>query len=120
MFLSEIINSLIENQQTYYHATYQPVMSSIMQQGLGGSNAQANWDGSKPGVTYLANDPHVAISYAETNDEVPDDWLDQIVVLAIDGNSLDPNYLKDDTNVLDDDSTKEYHKTIPPTAFKVV
>ena len=118
MILNELLK--INEKQIYYHATYQPVMKNILRQGLGGSGAQANWDGSKPGVTYLALDPHVAISYAEANDEVPEGWLDQIVVLAIDGKSLNQKYIKDDSNVLDDDSTKEYHAIIPPSAFKVM
>lgn len=100
-----------------YHATYRPVLANIRRQGLGGSAAQAKWEDSEPGVTYLALDPDVARSYAETSDVVPDEWLDQIVVLAIDATQLDPRLLRRDRNVLDDDSTLEYHGVIPATAF---
>ena len=97
---------------TLYHATYKPLLKSIQTNGLGGSRAQTKWTDSKPGVVYLAKDPDVAVSYAETSDEVPEEWLDQIVVLAISTDSLDTSKLKDDENVLDDDSTLEYHGVI--------
>lgn len=97
---------------TLYHATYKPLLKSIQANGLGGGGAQTKWTDSKPGVVYLAKDPDVAVSYAETNDEVPEEWLDQIVVLAISTDSLDTSKLKDDENVLDDDSTLEYHGVI--------
>ena len=97
---------------TLYHATYKPLLKSIQANGLGGGGAQAKWTDSKPGVVYLAKDPDVAVSYAETSDEVPEEWLDQIVVLAISTDSLDTSKLKDDENVLDDNSTLEYHGVI--------
>ena len=97
---------------TLYHATYKPLLKSIQANGLGGGGAQTKWTDSKPGVVYLAKDPDVAVSYAETSDEVPEEWLDQIVVLAISTDSLDTSKLKDDENVLDDDSTLEYHGVI--------
>ena len=97
---------------TLYHATYKPLLKSIQANGLGGGGAQTKWTDSKPGVVYLAKDPDVAVSYAETSDEVPEEWLDQIVVLAISTDSLDTSKLKDDENVLDDDITLEYHGVI--------
>ena len=108
-----------ENTQMLYHATYRPLLKSIMSQGLGGSAAQAKWEDSKPGVTYLARDPNVARSYAETSDIVPDEWLDEIIVLAIDSSKLNPQLLHRDQNVLDDDSTLEYHGVIPSTVFSL-
>ena len=95
-----------------YHATYRPLLRSIKAQGLGGSDAQAKWEDSQPGVTYLARDPEVARSYAETSDMVPEEWLDDIVILAIDASRLDPRRLRRDRNVQDDDSTLEYHGVI--------
>ena len=95
-----------------YHATYRPLLKSIKAQGLGGSDAQAKWEDSRPGVVYLARDPEVARSYAETSDMVPEEWLDDIVILSIDASRLDPRKLRQDRNVQDDDSTLEYHGVI--------
>jgi hypothetical protein len=96
-----------------YHATYRPLLKSIKQHGLGGDKAQAKWEDSKPGVVYLATDPNVAESYAETSDVVPDEWLDQIVILKISTNGLE-NKIQIDRNVQDNEGdTLEYHGIIP-------
>ena len=102
-----------------YHATYKPFLDSIMKNGLGGSGAQTQWEDSKPGYVYLAKDPEVAISHAEANDEVPDEYIDNIVVLSIDASQLDSDNLEDDLNVIDDDSTLAYKGIIPTNAFTV-
>jgi hypothetical protein len=97
-----------------YHATYRPLLKSIKQHGLGGDKAQAKWEDSKPGVVYLAIDPNVAESYAESSDVVPDEWLDQIVVLKVNASQLDQSKLKLDSNVIDNQGdTLEYHGVIP-------
>lgn len=100
-----------------YHATYLPLLESIKKTGLGGTT-QTYWEDSKPGVVYLSIDKDVAISYAESNENVPDDWLDQIIVITILFDSLDPEYLNIDENVQDNDGiTLEYHKIIPSSLF---
>lgn len=113
MKIREIISeNFADGSDILYHATYRPLLKSIMSQGLGGSAAQAKWEDSEPGVIYLARDPEVARSYAETSDMVPEEWLDDIVILAIDASRLDPRKLRRDRNVQDDDSTLEYHGVI--------
>lgn len=102
-----------------YHATYKPFLDSIMKNGLGGSGAQTQWEDSKPGYVYLAKDPEVAVSHAEANEEVPDEYIDDIVVLSIDASQLDQDNLEDDPNVMDDDSTLAYKGIIPSNAFSV-
>ena len=102
-----------------YHATYKPFLDSIMKNGLGGSGAQTQWEDSKPGYVYLAKDPEVAVSHAEANEEVPDEYIDDIVVLSIDASQLDQDKLQADSNVMDDDSTLAYKGIIPSTAFNV-
>jgi hypothetical protein len=97
-----------------YHATYRPLLKSIKQHGLGGDKAQAKWEDSKPGVVYLATDPNVAESYAEASDVVPDEWLDQIVILKVAASKLDKSRLFIDQNVQDNEGdTLEYHGVIP-------
>ena len=103
-----------------YHATYKPFLDSIMKNGLGGKGAQTQWEDSKPGYVYLAKDPEVAVSHAEANEEVSDEYIDNIVVLSIDASQLDQDNLEDDPNVMDDDSTLAYKGIIPTSAFSIM
>jgi hypothetical protein len=104
-----------------YHATYRPLLKSIRAHGLGGDKAQAKWEDSKPGVVYLATDPNVAESYAESSDVVPDEWLDQIVIIKIAANTLDPSRLFIDQNVQDNaGDTLEYHGVIPVNSMSLL
>jgi len=96
-----------------YHATYKPRLKSIKLKGLG-AGGKRNWEDSQRGVVYLALDPDVAESYAETSDMVPDEWLDQIVMLKISTVGLDSNKFGIDSNVQDNaGDTIEYHGVIP-------
>ena len=96
-----------------YHATYKPRLKSIKLKGLG-AGGKRNWEDSQRGVIYLALDPNVAESYAETSDMVPEEWLDQIVILKISTAGLDPNKFGIDSNVQDNSGdTVEYHGVIP-------
>jgi len=106
----------------FYHATYTPVVPLIQKNGLGGGSWVKAWSDSKEGVVYLAKDPYVAYSYAETSEEVPEEWLDHIVILKIKKDTLDPEKIKSDNNVIGDQDTLEYHGVIPwkalrPTTF---
>jgi predicted chitinase len=116
---SKMAYAMNEGTATLYHATYKPFLDSIMKNGLGGSGAQTQWEDSKPGYVYLAKDPDVAISHAEANEEVPDEYIDDIVLLIIDASKLDYAKLEDDPNVMDDDSTLAYNGVIPSTTFIV-
>lgn len=108
------VNESADNTQWLYHATYRPLLKSIKAHGLGGDQAQAKWEDSKPGVVYLATDPNVAESYAESSDAVPEHWLDEIVILKIAADKLDQSRLFVDQNVQDNTGdTLEYHGVIP-------
>ena len=102
-----------------YHATYQKLLNSIKKKGLIPNNKNKNYSDSKDFV-YLANDPWVAESYAETSEEVPEDWLDEIVILKVAIKDLDPNLLSKDKNVQDGNSTFEYNGIIPWNKLKIV
>lgn len=97
-----------------YHATYKQRLKSIKLNGLG-AGGKRNWTDSKRGVVYLALDPHVAESYAETAlDDLDADW--DIVILQVSTNGLDPNKFHLDSNVQDNEGdTVEYHGIIPPS-----
>ena len=96
-----------------YHATYKQRLKSIQLKGLGAAGKR-NWTDSKRGVVYLALDPNVAESYAETAlDDLDADW--DIVILKISTSGLDTTKFQLDRNVLDNEGdTLEYHGIIPP------
>ena len=119
-YIPEGVNEAEEVVPMLYHATYKPFLDSIMKNGLGGKGAQTQWEDSKPGYVYLAKDPEVAYSHAEANEEVPDEYIDDIVVLSIDTSQLNQANLEDDPNVMDDDSTLAYKGIIPTSAFTIM
>ena len=103
-----------------YHATYRPRLKNIRSKGLG-AGGKRNWEDSRPGVVYLALDPNVAESYAETSDLVPDEWLDSIVILEISTAGLDPDKFYIDSNVQHNQGdTLEYHGVVPPNNISLL
>lgn len=100
-----------------YHATYGPNIKSIMKYGLIPNIEEKIWEDSDDYV-YLANDPYVAESYAETaldeNENLPEELYDDIVILEIDTSGLDLDKLYSDSNVIDGDSTFQYEDVIDP------
>ena len=114
------ISVIYENFDKFlYHATYKPLIKSIKKFGLGGGEYKSNWEDSK-NVVYLATDPDIAESYAESSDYVDEDWLDQIILLSVLINDLDLDLLKRDENVIDGGDTFEYHGVIPFDKLKLV
>lgn len=114
-----------------YHATYKPYLKSIMKNGLNpnfigyeSGQIRPTWNFSKGGLIYLANDPLVAQSYAETTDDVPEEYLDQIVVLEIATKNLNKKMLFWDENIKfgGKDTARdsyEYHGIIPPHVIRI-
>lgn len=116
--LFNLIESVNLNIPKYvYHATYYPLIKSIKKHGLGKWNHK-NWDDSQNGIVYLAYDHYQAESYAESSESIPEDWLDQIVVLQITTDLLDKQRFRIDSNNLDG-STLEYHGIIPPECIQI-
>ena len=110
-----ILNESVES-DILYHATFGCYLDNITTDGLIPNNTQ-NYSDSKDNCVYLANDLHVAASYceeAEVDDEIYDSG---IYIIYIDTNKLDYSKLVEDENVLDDDSTFEYHGVIKPNCF---
>lgn len=106
-----------------YHATYEPLLKSVQDEGLGGLR-DTQYEDSVRGVVYLALDPDVAFSYAETSDAAWDKFeTDEglpIVTLKIDTSQLDKKLFKIDSNVMDNQGeTLEYHGVVPPQAISV-
>lgn len=101
-----------------YHATYKKLIPKIKEMGLDTRDSKRAWEDSVPGYVYLAKDPDVAASYAESSESVPDSWIDNIYVLTIDANTLDQDKLFDDQNVRNETTdTLEYRGVIPPQAI---
>ena len=99
--------------QKLYHATYKPLLDNIKKKGLGNTKRK-NWNDSEAGCVYLAIDKEVAISYAETTDMVPEEYLEQIVCLWVYVKDLDSNKLIKDPNVRNEDNdTFKYCSIIP-------
>ena len=90
-----------------YHATYKPLLKSIESKGLGDTKRK-NWDASESEVVYLADDIDVAESFAEASERVPDEWIDNIVILEIDTSNLDRKKFYVDRNN-QSGGTIEYH-----------
>ena len=108
---------LIEVPEYLYHATYKQLLPSIKQNGLGGETRK-NWEDSAAGMVYLAHNPEQAESYAETSDMVPEEWLDEIVVLKIGTKGIDHSLLSvDDQNLAGD--TIQYNGIIPSEYISV-
>lgn len=84
-----------------YHATYIPYLKEIKKSGYIIPGKHKNWDISNEASIYLSRDIDDAASYAENAVNVPEEYLDQIVVLKI-----DPRYL--DINKLDIDHNQSY------------
>jgi hypothetical protein len=100
-----------------YHSTYEPLLSSIKQNGLGGGTRK-NWEDSVEGLVYLATSEEIAISYAETCDTVDEEWLDKIITFEVLVDDLDINKLEKDSNVIDGNDTFQYAGIIPFTNLR--
>lgn len=109
--------SFEEEPQFYYHATYKPRLKSILKKGLVPDFKKKNWEDSEDFV-YLDTDYHCAVSFCEVSEEVPEDWLDEIVVVKIDASKLDKSKIKIDPNILGVEHTAFiYDGVISPDTF---
>ena len=107
-----------ESSNILYHATYKPLLKKIQADGLDTTKSKKAWEDSKPGLVYLATDKDIAGSYAESSDVVPDEWLDNIIILHIDTNKLDKSKISVDKNVQDNiGDTLEYAGIVPWSAI---
>lgn len=109
----------------YYHATYLEHLPSIINNGLGPTpDDNKNYDRSKDNAVYLSIDPHVAESFADTAEDVPEAWLDEIVVIQIPADRLDLTKLSVDANIILSEGEApfsfEYAGTIPVTSDDVM
>lgn len=90
--VSELIGSKV-----VYHATYKPYWEEIKKEGFIKPGKHQNWNISQSYI-YLSKDYYNALSYAETAEDVPEELLNQIIVLEIDADKLDVDHLDPDHN----------------------
>jgi hypothetical protein len=122
--IRELLAEQAELPATLYHASYGPLADSIHQSGLGGDR-DTMWDDSVRGTVYLAVDPDIAFSYAETSDDAWDRFETgeglEIVTFKIDTAQLDPSKFNIDQNVIGNKGdTLEYYGIVPPSALEEV
>lgn len=96
-----------------YHGTFNQLAISIEMDGIipGGNDVQ-NFTGIEKGV-YLGLTPEYAGSMVETseNENIPENWFGEIVIITIDTSKLDLTKLDRDPNVAPQED--EYDDSIP-------
>lgn len=114
--------------ETFYHGTFQPYLKSIMAKGLGAYYPGKNYGDSQGRYVYLADSPELSRAFCEEAD-VPEEYLDQIVILSIDSNKLNYRLLQHDSNILPVKAAPgfglhfhswEYTGIIPPDAITIL
>lgn len=98
-----------------YHATYRPYLHSIKKGGLSIAKTGANyeWDRDAPPCICFTDDPELSWSYADTGlDEFSDDKYDKfegtIVILVVNTDYLNRNYLINGDKHICDESVVHY------------
>lgn len=120
--IRQSINELHIKDKYLYHGTFKPLLNSIKQKGIipgGVDHKNYDWAGN---YVYLADDDSQALSFVECteNDNIPEDWYDQIIVLTIDVSKLDLRKLYWDRNWNPVEcfvKSYQYDGIIPPEAI---
>lgn len=90
---NKIVDEATDNPDiTFYHATYRDALPNIMKYGLGSS----------------------------TSDNVPEEWLDDIVIFSIDSKDLDISKIEKDPNLDVQDGTYLYKGIIPANKLTLI
>lgn len=102
-----------DSKDVLYHATFNALIPSISRFGIvpGGKKYQ-NFPGNELGV-YLSDDKNLAVSMVEAseNDDIPEEWFEQIVVIIIDPKKLDLSKLEKDPHLNMDDPDGDLPKS---------
>ena len=108
--LKEILTENVPN--VLYHATFLALLPEIKMKGLLPDGEIHNFDNIERGV-YLGVTHEYAGSMVEAseNDDIPEKWFGEIIVIAINTNKLDQSKLDIDPNVAPQED--EYDDTIP-------
>jgi hypothetical protein len=116
IFLKDLISEAFFSDDVpriLYHATFNALLPCIQSEGIipGGNDFQ-NFTGIEKGV-YLGLTPEYAVSMVEAseNENIPEEWFGEIVVIAIDTSKLNLSKLDRDPNVAPQED--EYDDEIP-------
>lgn len=97
-----------------YHATYKALLKNIKKHGIvPGGRRFRNFPECERGV-YLGITPEYAGSMVEAteNDNIPEEWLDDIIIFTVNTKTLNLSKLDRDPNVLPQED--EYNNETPP------
>jgi len=113
--LKNILTEILDDvPHILFHATFKALLPLIKKEGIvAGGGKYRNFVDVEKGV-YLGYSPDYAGSMIEAseNENIPEEWFDDIVILTIDTSKLDLNKLDRDPNVLPQED--EYDDEIPP------
>ena len=97
-----------------YHATFDKLAKKIEKIGiLARGNRIRNFKEVEPGV-YLGINPEFAGSMVEAseNENIPEDWFDEIVIISVDVSKLDLSKLDVDPNLIQPEDSDVIHSYI--------
>ena len=83
----------------YYHATYKPLLEKIKKQGLLPEKAGKNFDVIEKGI-YIDRTKEGAKAFAEINENVPEEWIDDIIVFEFTAKQIKDEFLEYDPNMI--------------------
>lgn len=92
-----------------YHATYLSYWKQIKKLRYIKPGINKNWSISDSSFIYLSRDLDDAASFAETAEDVPEEYLNQIIILKI-----DPKYLDIDKLDIDHNQAYPYDGDVDP------
>lgn len=103
-----------------YHATYMALAEDIRIHGLcRGLIRQKAWGDCSSEYIYLCQDATCAVSFCETSTDVPEHWLDDIVVIAVNAEALDASLFELDKNITNSArlTSYQYKGDVPVSAL---
>ena len=105
-----------------YHASYNVFREKILSEGLQVKQS-SNWhDMKNSNFIFLANNPDVAVLFAETSDVDDVIFNSGICLFEIDVSDIDETLIQKDPNIIfyEDIYSFVYPKNIPPSALKLI
>lgn len=124
--LKDLLTETQEVPKYLYHATFRPLVKSIKKSGIipGGNDIRA-FDWCDKNYVYLTVSDGMAESFIDCaeNDDIPEDWFGDYVILTIDTDKLDKTNLARDINFNSSDEDEDnfssymYAGTIPTSAI---
>ena len=106
-----------------YHATYAALQESIREHGLCRAQIRKkSWEDCSSEYIYLCLDADCAIAFCEASDDVPEQWLNEIILIAVDAEKLDICLFALDENIINTErlTAYQYRGDIPMSVIEFV